>query len=115
MLNKIKRGLLLPSPYDRLIFCSLGVPHFDEDAGYPTIKQEAAPTYAKELCFMKVFYKQYCRIDIHKNRIISCVFRSIRKKQIRQFSIMTEDIIQLVSWLKEIGCKMTAMKSTGSY
>ena len=28
---------------------------------------------------------------------------------------MTEDIIQLVSWLKETDCEMVAMESTGSY
>ena len=28
---------------------------------------------------------------------------------------MTEDILQLVSWLKETGCEMAAMESMGSY
>lgn len=37
------------------------------------------------------------------------------KKEIRQFSTMTEDILQLVSCLKETNCEMAAMESTGSY
>lgn len=28
---------------------------------------------------------------------------------------MTEDILQLVSWLKETDCEMAAIESTGSY
>ena len=47
--------------------------------------------------------------------MVACVFTSVRKKEIRQFSTMTEDILQLVSWLKETDCEMAAMESTGSY
>lgn len=64
---------------------------------------------------MEVLYKRCCGIDIHKNRMVACVFTSVRKKEIRQFSTMTEDILPLVSWLKETGCEMAAMESTGSY
>ncbi len=64
---------------------------------------------------MEVLYKRCCGIDIHKNMMVACVFTSVRKKEIRQFSTMTEDILQLVSWLKETGCEMAAMESTGSY
>ena len=64
---------------------------------------------------MEVLYKRCCGIDIHKNMMVACVFTSVRKKEVRQFSTMTEDILQLVSWLKETGCEMAAMESTGSY
>lgn len=64
---------------------------------------------------MEVWYKRCCGIDIHKNMMVACVFTSVRKKEVRQFSTMTEDILQLVSWLKETGCEMAAMESTGSY
>ena len=47
--------------------------------------------------------------------MVACIFTSVRKKEIRQFSTMTEDILQLVSWLKETDCEMAAMESTGSY
>ena len=64
---------------------------------------------------MEVLYKRCCGIDIHKNMMVACIFTSVRKKEIRQFSTMTEDILQLVSWLKETDCEMATMESTGSY
>ena len=64
---------------------------------------------------MEVLYKRCCGIDIHKNMMVACVFTSVRKKEVRQFSTMTEDILQLVSWLKETDCEMAAMESTDSY
>lgn len=64
---------------------------------------------------MEVLYKRCCGIDIHKKMMVACIFTSVRKKEIRQFSTMTEDILQLVSWLKETDCEMAAMESTGSY
>lgn len=64
---------------------------------------------------MEVLYKRCCGIDIHKNMMVACVFMGVRKKEIRQFGTMTDDILRLVSWLKEIDCEMSAMESTGSY
>lgn len=64
---------------------------------------------------MEVLYKRCCGIDIHKNMMVACIFTSVRKKEIRQFSTMTEGILQLVPWLKETDCEMAAMESTGSY
>ena len=64
---------------------------------------------------MEVLYKRCCGIDIHKNMMVACVFTGVRKKEVRQFSTMTEDILQLVSWLKETDCEMAAMESTDSY
>lgn len=64
---------------------------------------------------MEVLYKRCCGIDVHKNMMVACVFMSVRKKEIRQFGTMTEDILCLVSWLKETDCEMAAMESTGSY
>lgn len=63
---------------------------------------------------MEVLYKRCCGIDIHKNMMVACIFTSVRKKEIRQFSTITEDILQLVSWLKETDCEMAAMESTGN-
>ena len=63
---------------------------------------------------MEVLYKRCCGIDIHKNMMVACVFTSVRKKEIRQFSTMTEDILQLVSWLKETNCEMAAMESVNA-
>ena len=35
---------------------------------------------------MEVLYKRCCGIDIHKNMMVACIFTSVRKKEIRQFS-----------------------------
>lgn len=39
----------------------------------------------------------------------------VRKKEICQFGTLTDDILQLVSWLKETDCEMAAVESIGSY
>ena len=63
---------------------------------------------------MEVLYKRCCGIDIHKNMMVACIFTSVRKKEIRQFSTITEDILQLVSWLKETDCEMACkLRSNG--
>jgi transposase len=64
---------------------------------------------------MDVVYKQCCGIDIHKNMLMVCVFTSVRKKEIREFGTMTDDILELVSWIKETNCEVVAMESTGVY
>ena len=64
---------------------------------------------------MEVIYKQCCGIDIHKNMLVACVYMSVRKKEIRQFGTMTDDILQLVDWLKDTNCEMVAMESIGNY
>ena len=47
--------------------------------------------------------------------LLACVFTSVRNREIRQFGTMTDDILQLVQWLKDTNCEMTAMDSTGIY
>jgi transposase len=38
-----------------------------------------------------------------------------RKTEVREFGTLTRDIRGIVAWLKENGCQMAAMESTGSY
>ena len=64
---------------------------------------------------MEILYKRCCGIDVHKNMLIACVFMGVRKKEIRQFGTMTDDILQLTKWLNEVDCEMAAMESTGNY
>lgn len=64
---------------------------------------------------MEVLYKQCCGIDGHKSILVACAFSGVREKEIRQFGTMTDDILQLVQWLKDTNCEMTAMESTGDY
>lgn len=63
---------------------------------------------------MDVIYKRCCGIDIHKNMIMACVIMN-RKKEIRKFGTMTDDILELATWLKDIKCEVIAMESTGVY
>ena len=44
-----------------------------------------------------------------------CIFMGARKKEIREFGTMTDDILNLCSWIKETGCQVAAMESTGVY
>jgi len=63
---------------------------------------------------MEVIYERCCGLDIHKASITACVIIG-RKKEIRTFGAMTDDLLQLTAFLKERRVEMTAMESTGSF
>ena len=63
---------------------------------------------------MDVIYERCCGIDVHKNMVMACIFVK-RKKEIRKFGTMTDDIMELILWLKETDCQIVAMESTGAY
>ena len=62
----------------------------------------------------EVFYERCAGIDVHSGLFTVCL-RIGRKSDVREFGTTTGEIRQLVAWLKESGCQMTAMESTGSY
>ena len=64
---------------------------------------------------MEVVYERCCGIDVHKNMLMVCIFTGVRKKEIREFGTMTEDIQRLAEWIKETNCQIAAMESTGVY
>lgn len=64
---------------------------------------------------MELLYERCCGIDVHKNMLMLCVFTGVRKKEIREFGTMTDDIMEIVKWLKETDCQIVAMESTGVY
>ena len=64
---------------------------------------------------MNVLYERCCGIDVHKDMLMVCVFTGARKKEIRSFGTMTDDILELSAWLKETDCQVAAMESTGVY
>lgn len=64
---------------------------------------------------MEVLYERCCGIDVHKNMLMVCIFMGTRKKEIREFGTMTDDILNLCSWIKETGCQVAVMESTGVY
>jgi transposase len=62
----------------------------------------------------EVFYERCAGIDVHSKLLVVCL-RIGRKNQIREFGTLTHEIREMVAWLKESGCQMAAMESTGSY
>jgi transposase len=61
-----------------------------------------------------VIYERCAGIDVHKRMIMVCL-RIGRKTQIREFGTLTHELREMVAWLKENGCQMAAMESTGSF
>lgn len=63
---------------------------------------------------MKAVYRCCCGIDVHKRLIVACLKKSGRQ-EVREFGTMTGEIKELAKWLREAGCEMAAMESTGVY
>ena len=63
---------------------------------------------------MEVVYERCCGLDVHKDKIVACVM-SGRKKEIKTFSTMTQNLLDLVDWIKSEECQCVAMESTGVY
>jgi transposase len=61
-----------------------------------------------------VIYERCAGIDVHK-RIIAVCLRIGRSVQTREFGTLTHELREMTAWLKENGCQMAAMESTGSY
>jgi transposase len=54
-------------------------------------------------------------LDIHKKSIMACVLRTGAKKEVRLFSTMTRDVLELGEWLAERQVTHVAMESTGVF
>jgi transposase len=63
---------------------------------------------------MDKVYDICCGIDVHKKLIVVC-FKKGNKQEIREFGASTRELLELANWLKEGGCEIAAMESTGSY
>jgi transposase len=63
---------------------------------------------------MQVLYTICCGLDVHAKTVVACL-RQNEKKQIRTFSTMTDDLLQLLDWLMAAGCTHAAIESTGIY
>src|SRR5262249_27621578 len=68
---------------------------------------------------MELVYPRCCGIDIHKKIIVACLSISDpngqRKKEIRTFRTVTNELLDCLDWLKAAGCTHAAMESTGVY
>jgi len=61
-----------------------------------------------------VIYERCAGIDVHK-KVIVVALRVGAKVTIRQFGTLTHELEEVTSWLKDNGCQMVAMESSGSY
>lgn len=63
---------------------------------------------------MEVRFERCCGIDVHKKKVVACLLTG-RKKEIREFGTMTDELLTMCQWLKENDCDVVAMESTGVY
>ena len=59
-------------------------------------------------------YERCCGMDIHKETIVACLNIN-GKREVREYSTMTDDLLKLADWLRSSNVEMVAMESTGSY
>lgn len=69
---------------------------------------------------MKIFHKCCCGMDVHEASITANLRRTgVKGKkdldEVRTFGTMTRDLLALADWLKEAGCKIIGMESTGVF
>lgn len=68
---------------------------------------------------MKVVYPCCCGLDVHKEFVVACLLTCQEdghaQKEIRRFATFTPDLLHLLDWLHDTGCRHVAMESTGVY
>jgi transposase len=64
---------------------------------------------------MKVVHEICCGIDVHAKMLVACLLLANGEKEIRTFSTMTDDLLQLRDWLMAADCTHVAIESTGVY
>ena len=68
---------------------------------------------------MELLYQRCCGLDIHKKMLVACLILvsadGKRHKEIRSFRTVTQDLLQLLDWLKAADCTHVAMEATGVY
>jgi transposase len=68
---------------------------------------------------MQVVYTHCAGLDVHKKTVVACVITPKNsgkwQREIRTFTTMTKDLLNLSDWLTSHGCTHVAMESTGEY
>lgn len=68
---------------------------------------------------LKIVYPICCGIDVHKKFVVATVGTTnksgVTEYQTKQFSTFTENLNQLLNWLKSQNCINVCMESTGKY
>jgi len=72
-----------------------------------------------DVFMLKIVYPICCGIDVHKKFVVATIGTTnksgVTKYQTRQFSTFTENLHQLLDWLKSYSCINVCMESTGKY
>lgn len=63
---------------------------------------------------MRVVHERCAGLDVHKKTIVVCAITE-KGQEVRTFGTMTQNLLSLVQWLAELGCREVAMESTGVY
>ena len=68
---------------------------------------------------MRVMYSCCCGLDVHKKNISACLLipdgKGGTKQELRRFSTMTRNLLELADWLTANKVTHVAMESTGVY
>lgn len=68
---------------------------------------------------MEAIIEQCCGLDVHQGSVVACLLvgHAERRptKTVRTFGTMTRDLLSLRDWLREQGCTVVGMESTGIY
>ncbi len=64
---------------------------------------------------MEVMYQRCCGIDVHKKMLVACLItlsaNGERRKEMRTFRTVTNELLELFDWLTTAGCTHVAMES----
>jgi len=72
------------------------------------------PGCRKGIDKMEVLHERCCGLDVHKKSITACLLTS-KRKEIKTYGTMTDDLLEMADWLVAEGCTHVAMESTGVY
>ena len=68
---------------------------------------------------MEVLHTHCAGLDVHKKTVVVCCLTPGKdgtpQRQIRTFSTMTRDLLQLSDWLSSLGITHVAMEATGEF
>ena len=78
------------------------------------MKEEMSHSIIKKTVEVDALYGCCCGIDVHSMIVMACL-RKGRNDEVREYKAYTRTLYELAAWLKESGCEMIAMESTGSY
>jgi transposase len=63
---------------------------------------------------MEVGYECCCGLAVHAKTVVACLITKGRR-EIRTFTTMTDELLELGDWLRHAGCTHGALESTGVY